>query len=143
MALERLDASDVTLQLNGEVVDTYTQSDDSTYNINAYGENVDTETLSFSWNCNIRETNGNYIGATFTVPAALDGYYGSVSGGVDAIYNLSERSEPSWSGQFTEGDSFTVAVVGVGADDSIIDYMKTSVEVPTNPQVSLNGATKS
>jgi len=145
MALERLDASDVTLKLNGEVVDTYTQADDSTYDISAAAENQNTKTLKIRWDdFNSTETYENPgRGASFTVDESLDGYTGSISTSGSFTYNSSERDDINWSGTFSAGDTFSCYYDGVGDDDAVIDHLTVTVNIPVDPEASPNGSTKS
>jgi hypothetical protein len=141
MSLKPVGESSVTLKLNGDPVDSYTQSDDSTYDVQASASNQNTETISITWDS--FNVSRSYETASFTVPASLDGYTGSVSTNGDFFGNVTTNSDASFSGTFNEGDTFTAEYEGTGDDTVGIAHLTVNIDIPVDPQVSATGSTKS
>jgi len=137
---EITDEQGVELYLNGELVDSYNQTSDSSYDISAYGENVNTETLTFPFSVGY-DTEGSAF-ASFTVPASLDGYVGSVNSNGDISGVTSTNEDISYSGTFNEGDTFDCLYSGAGTDEAAVSSLTASVEVPVDPEVVPTGSTK-
>jgi hypothetical protein len=137
------DSQGVTLKLNGEIVDNYSQTGDSTYDVNAYGNNVNTKRLNFSWSVNTDWVDSGKARASFTVGSDLDGYYGGVSSNGDFYYDSTTNNDANWSGTFNQGDTFSCEYEGVGSDGAQIENLSAYVDIPIDPQVEPNGSTKS
>ena len=141
MVLKKIGEYDTQLLLNGEPVDTYKQSEDSQYDISASAENTNTTTLSMGFSVGYTSESGG--SASFTVPASLDGYTGSVSSNGEFDELVSTNEDISFSGTFQEGDTFTCSYSGPGTDEAGVASLSVSVDIPVNPEATPSGSTQS